>query len=156
MNHNHMSEKLIRRLAECDMLPPGEREAARKAMTQLRFIATAEHTAGASVAHPCRSGAYSDPCDDFQQALTADTLEAAEQEAEQLLERAVRDSEPCTCALQLQPGSDRWWRSVAIHLWPQNEAALAAWIEQGGDPAYDPYGLIPAEWKADDADEVLD
>jgi hypothetical protein len=110
----------------------------------MKFIATAEHTQGKSVAHHCRRGVYSDPTDGFQVEITADSIHDAMQLAHDDLREIVDDCRDCWCERRLSPGSDSWWESIAIALWPQDAAAFAAWrADHDEDQIYDPYGLIP-------------
>jgi len=107
----------------------------------MRFIATAEHTQGQSVGHPCSSGSYDDPTDGFQAGIDCESLDAARAAAQAALEGRVESWPACECGRRA--GSDPWWESVAIQLWPQDDGALAAWVADGGDPERAPYGLIP-------------
>lgn len=113
----------------------------------MNFTATAEHTSGASVGHPCTRGVYSDPTDMWQEEIEADGLSEANEKAHAALSKIVEEYDPCNCQRKEQPGSNRWWASVSISLWPTDEAAMAAWRDDGGDDGYDPYSLIPAELK---------
>lgn len=111
----------------------------------MKFIARCEHGGGASVGHPCTDGVYDDPSEFWEVDVDADDIDEAEELAHAQLCEAVDVMEPCRCHRRLQPGSDRWWESVCITLWPQDEAALRAWVEAGDDPRLDPYGLLPPE-----------
>lgn len=96
-----------------------------------RFIATAEHCNGAWVKN--------DPTDQWQIEVEGETLEACNRLAQSDLENEV--------ALHEEAGSHRWWNSVAISLWPIDEAAARLIAADGGDLSNDPYQLIPAELK---------
>jgi len=114
----------------------------------VQFIATAEHTSGQSVGHPCRTGVYADPTDGWQAAITAATYDEALDDAQAALQDRVADYEPCTCQQHREPGSWAWWGSVALHLWPQDAAAMVAYrTEHGDEPIHDPYSLITADLK---------
>lgn len=120
----------------------------------MRFTATAEHTAGESVSHPCRKGIYSDPTDDFQWDVTAIDYDAAVRVASRTLYRIAESAAACDCHRKLSPGSDSWIGSVAVNLWPQDAEAFESWRQHfgdlPGDIIPDPYNLIPAELKAAD------
>lgn len=111
----------------------------------MKFAATAEHSGGGSVSHPCRTGVYHDPTDMWQVEIEAESEKEATSAALRMLRAEVEEYQPCTCRLAHQPGSESWWNSVSIALWPRDAAAMASWIESGGDPSYDPYGLIPGD-----------
>lgn len=116
----------------------------------MKFEATAEHTAGASISHPCSKGSWNDPVDHWQPDIDAPSLDAARKLAHNDLADIVDTFPKCDCRRKEQPGSNRWWNSVIISLWPKDAAAYAEWIADGGDPAYDPYKLIPASLKPSD------
>lgn len=118
----------------------------------MKFIALAEHTAGASVDHPCIRGLYSDPCDQFREKITASSIEEAEGVARDALRELVQESAPCACKRNLAPGSDRWWGSVVITLWPQDQESLEAQSQDGVEFMDDPYGVIPESLKISDID----
>ena len=116
---------------------------------KMTFAATAEHCSGQSVSHPCTTGIFADPTDHFQRTVEAESLA----DAEEVARKALADSCDITCSCQRREsaGSNSWWASVAIHLWPQDEAARDAFLAAGGDIHYDPHGLIPAHLKRDDS-----
>ena len=113
----------------------------------MRFTATAEHCGGGSVGHPCRKGVFSDPTDSWQEDVTAASLKEAEQAAHSALARIVEDSERCDCERQRQAGSNDWWNSVTIQLWPQDAESLTAYVAEYGELGDDPYGLVPDSLK---------
>lgn len=78
------------------------------------FRITAEHCNGESVDHPCTKGIYSDPTECFERVVEAETEQAAIDAGQDLLAELVDGAEPCDCRRKCQPGSDRWWNSVAL------------------------------------------
>ncbi len=114
-------------------------------MSAMKFVATAEHTGGQSDGHPCAKGVFGDPTDSFERDVEAESVREAEELAHELLREAVAQARVCDCKRRLQAGSEAWWCSVAISLWPQNQAAFDALVADGRDLDYDPYGLVPAE-----------
>ena len=111
----------------------------------VKFIATAEHVGGKSVGHPCKLGIFCDPTDSWQQDIEATTLGKAEGLAQTALAVLVEEAEMCRCRQERHAGSNSWWSSVCISLWPQDSEAMTAWLADGGQPECDPYGLIPVE-----------
>lgn len=113
----------------------------------MKFAATAEHTSGQSVSHPCRTGAYDDPTESWQPEIEADSLAGAQMAAQRDLAARVAGWNQCVCGRSKYVGNNDWWNSVAISLWPQDADALAAWLSDGGDVSDDCYGLIPDDVK---------
>lgn len=74
----------------------------------------AEHTSGQSVGHPCTTGVFSDPTDQFSEVVEAESEAAAEEMGRKLLAKIVEESEPCSCQRHWQAGSNSWWGGVAI------------------------------------------
>ena len=118
----------------------------------MRFIATAEHSGGQSTARTCSRGAIDDPANTFQREVSAATFAECENAAQNLLVEAVdRESErpECRCNHCLASagglGSNAWWNSVSISLWPQDREAAEAMRAADLYPERDPYGLIPEE-----------
>lgn len=115
----------------------------------MKFTATAEHTGGKSVGHPCSKGVHSDPTDSWQAHVEAATVDLAQDQAYRLLAADVAEAETCDCRRQLRAGSEAWWDSVVTCLWPEDQEAadaldaadLTAWRD-------DPYGIVPASLKA--------
>lgn len=79
-----------------------------------RYHVWAEHTAGASVGHPCTAGVYSDPTDQWSEEIEAENEDSAREIAHAKLAETLKDAEPCGCEFHHCPGSDRWWNSVHI------------------------------------------
>lgn len=84
----------------------------------MKFIATAEHTAGTSVGHPCSKGIYSDPTDHWEEDIEARDEEDAQHKAFKSLQKLVSDYPACDCRRKLEPGSNRWWNSVIVTVTP--------------------------------------
>lgn len=78
------------------------------------YYVWAEHCSGASVGHPCLTGVFSDPTDQWSEEIEAESEEAAQEIGKQRLAKIVEDSQPCACRRHEQAGSDRWWNSVAL------------------------------------------
>lgn len=113
----------------------------------MKFIVTAEHTAGRSVDHPCTRGVYSDPTNHFQITVEVNDLLDAISRGHTELETIVTDSNPCDCHRKRRPGGREWWDSVIVQCWPQDREALLAWELEGGDVNHDPLNLIPQSLK---------
>lgn len=112
----------------------------------MKFKATAEHSGGASVGHPCKTGVFSDPTDSWEETIEADDIDDARDKAQTALESIVEEAEECHCQRKRQAGGERWWNSVSISLWPQDAEAMTAWsADRGDETLHDPYGLIPVE-----------
>lgn len=79
------------------------------------WIVRAEHTGGGSVAHPCRTGAVSDPAEAIDgRVIAAATEQDAVRIATGLLEEVVAASAPCLCERRSAAGSSSWWGSVVV------------------------------------------
>lgn len=89
------------------------------------FKVTAEHVGGASVAHMCRDGVYTDPVDGFTELIDAESMNAAEERAREILWANTMDAVECDCSLARTPGSTAWWESVAFHAEPVEEQPAA-------------------------------
>lgn len=84
----------------------------------MRHTISAQHCSGQSVAHACRRGVYEDPIDLMPSEIEAESHEAAEIAAQNLLEHLVESAEPCTCersrSIASKLGSSAWYASVSI------------------------------------------
>jgi len=74
----------------------------------------AEHVAGQSVGHPCKTGVYSDPTDFWSTQVEAESEDDAVEEGRKQLAAHVAEYETCDCRRHAKPGSDAWWGSVSI------------------------------------------
>jgi hypothetical protein len=84
----------------------------------MKWTATCEHTSGASTGHPCTTGIYDDPADSWEINLDATTHAEAEQSAQDQLRHDVAHWRPCDCRRRAQPGNERWWASIVVHVAP--------------------------------------
>jgi hypothetical protein len=100
-------------------------------MDKLLFLATADHSGGESVGHPCRRGVFSDPTDSWQAEIEGESIAECEALALADFARAVGDPEPCGCERELCAGSHSWWGSVTVKLSPRNIPALHHMLADG-------------------------
>lgn len=82
--------------------------------TEKKYTVTAEHCLGASVAHTCTSGAYSDPTDDWEFEVQADDKHDALAQGRLAFEEFVFKYPRCECTRGANPGSHAWWTSILL------------------------------------------
>lgn len=83
-----------------------------------RWRLTAEHTAGASAAHCCRTGAIDDVTDFWEDEVDAASQDEAVSKGYDLLARRteIDVEDDCGCGrLARETGGERWWNSVLVH-----------------------------------------
>lgn len=83
-------------------------------MAKKTYYVWAEHSNGQSAAHTCCTGAYDDPTDSFERAVSAETAEEAQELGERLLAERVAGWPPCACGRPNRVGTEAWWRSASV------------------------------------------
>ena len=82
------------------------------------WVVSVSHTQGQSVCHCCVSGHISDPIDQLPESVQADNEQHAIDKVYDILKILV-DGWAHNCSRQFNPGSDRWYESIFVNVFPE-------------------------------------